>query len=59
MFKSIVVLISVLIFFSGCHRMHPVIATAVVVPGVSISPFVHHKPHNKHSRHHRYHRHHR
>ena len=40
MFKSIILLISTLILFSGCHRSHPVVAAPVIVPAVIISPAV-------------------
>ena len=50
MFKSIILLITTLILFSGCHRFHPAIAAAVIVPAIIVSPFVHRPYYNGYSR---------
>ena len=40
MLKSIFLLITTVILFTGCHRFHPIVSTAVIVPAVIVSPFV-------------------
>lgn len=46
MLKSIFLLITVVILFSGCHRFHPIAQAAIVVPAVIISPFIY-KPYHR------------
>ncbi|APW64649.1 MULTISPECIES: hypothetical protein [Arcobacteraceae] len=55
MLKSIFLLITTVILFTGCHRLHPIVSAAVIVPAVIISPFVHKPYHRGYYNHRGYH----
>jgi len=51
MIKSIVLLIVTFIFFTGCHRFHPV-ATAIIAVPVFIASPIFNRPHHHHQKRH-------